>query len=151
MKKIIFCFKTLILLVFLSKITACNIAPGSYANAEVYEMNVDECTLIEAIQSFKKNYPQYNVPQQAQLQDGRKDSKDYWYYIYFYYPVEDQIVSAWTRPSGKGKTDFAFVGIIQGLTPGNFKAINRNFGSSENKEQKKKFEERILNIIKEKL
>ncbi|MEP6948198.1 MAG: hypothetical protein ABI863_02940 [Ginsengibacter sp.] len=100
-------------------------------------MNTDESTLIQAIQNFKKENPQYNGPPQAQLQEGRKSSNDYWYYIYFYYPVEDQIVSAWTRPSGEGKTEFAFVGINQGLAPGHFKLINRGFNSSENKEQKK--------------
>jgi hypothetical protein len=151
MKKIIFCFKTLILIVFLSKVTACNISAGSYANAEVYEMDVDESTLIEAIQSFKKDNPQYKVPEQIQLKDGRSDNKDHWYHIYFYYPEENQIIYAWTRPAGKEKTTFALVSINQGLTLGNWKEINRDFSSSENRDQKKKFEERILNMIKKKL
>ena len=151
MKKIMFCIKSFILIVFLSKITACNFAPGSYPYVEEYKIDVNESTLIEAIQNFKKNNPQYNVPEQTQLQDGRNDDNDYWYHIYFYYPEENQIIYTWTRPADNGKTTFAFVSINQGLTIGKWKDINKDFSSSENKEQKKKFEDRILNKVKEKL
>lgn len=146
-----FYIKSFTLIVFLSKITACNFAPGSYPYAEEYEINVNESTLIEAIRNFKKNNPQYNVPEQTQLQGGRHGDKDYWYHIYFYYAEEDQIINTWTRPVNKGKTTFAFVRINQGLTLGKWKDINRDFSGSENKELKKKFEERILNKVKEKL
>ncbi len=151
MKRILFCIKSFLLIVFLSEIIACNIAAGSYPNAEEYEINGNESTLIEAIQNFKKNNPQYNVPEQTQLQDGRNDDKDHWYHIYFYYPEENQIIYTWTRPADNGKTTFAFVSINQGLTLGKWKDINKDFSSSENKEQKKKFEDRILNKVKEKL
>lgn len=50
-----------------------------------------------------------------------------------------------TRPAEKGKTTFAFVSINEGLTLGDWKEINIDFSRSENKEEKKKFEERILN------
>lgn len=146
-----FYIKSFLLIVFLSKIIACNIAAGSYSDAEEYEINVNESTLIEAIQNFKKNNPQYNVPKQIQLQDGRNDDKDHWYHIYFYYPEENQIIYTWTRPADNGKTTFAFVSINQGLTLGKWKDINKDFSSTENKELKKKFEERILNKVKEKL
>ena len=83
--------------------------------------------------------------------EGRKDST-YWYYVYFYYPQENQIVLTWTRPEGKSKTTFAFVGLNGGLDVGHWKRVNQDFGlllfSSENRRVKKQFEERILNKIK---
>lgn len=145
--------KVFLVLVILSRITACNFAPGSYPYREEYELNVPEATLIEAIQEFKKENPQYVVPGQTQLTDGRNNEagQAYWYHIYFYYKDENRIVKCWTRPSGKGKTTFAFIGINQGLELGNWKDINKDFNLSENKEEKNKFEELILNKIKEKL
>lgn len=128
-----------------------NFAPGSYPYAEEYELNVNENILTEAIQNFKKDNPQYIVPEQVQLNDGPGGDRDLWYFIYFYYPQEDQIVCTWTRRISKEKTTFAFVGINQGLSLGNWKDINKDFSRSDNNKEKKKFEERILNKIREQL
>lgn len=145
--------KSLLVLIILSNITACNISAGSYPDAERYELNVNEASLIKAIQDFKKNNPQYIVPEQTQLIDGRDDNdrNDHWYHVYFYYPEENQIIYTWTRPAENGKTTFAFVSINEGLRLGKWKDINKDFSRSENKAELKKFEERILNKIKEKL
>jgi hypothetical protein len=124
-----------------------NIGGGSYTNAEKYELNVSDSSLISAIKKFKNENPQYNVPVQTQLTDSI-DKTGHWFHIYFYYPEENQIINTWTRNDGKNKTTFAFVGVNEGLTLGNWKEINRDFTRSENKEQKKKFEERILNKLK---
>ena len=141
-----------LVLIVLYGIATC-FAPGSYPYREAYVINVSESTLIEAIQNFKKNNPQYIVPEQTRLTDGRinEQFRDHWYHIYFYYEDENRIVKCWTRPAEKGKTTFAFIGINQGLELGNWKDINKDFKRSENKAEKKKFEERILNKIKEKL
>ncbi|MBK8712291.1 MAG: hypothetical protein IPL97_10535 [Niastella sp.] len=153
MKTLMAFIKSFLVIVLLSKVTACNFAPGSYPYAEEYEINVNESDLIEAIQNFKKDNPQYIVPEQTQLNDGRNNEagQNYWYHIYFYNQDENKIIKCWTRPIDKGKTTFAFIGINQGLELGNWKMINKDFSRSENKEVKKKFEERILNKIKEKL
>ena len=149
--------KTVIILAILTLIVGgviwfgYNFAPGSYPYAEEYEINVKESDLIKAIQDFKKDNPQYIVPEQTQLKDEQGGDRKLWYFVYFYYPQENQILCTWTRPIDKGKTTFAFIGINQGLELGNWKMINKDYGSSENKEEKKKFEERILNKIKEKL
>lgn len=145
--------KSLLVIFILSNITACNISAGSYSYSEDYEINVNEATLIKAIQDFKKNNPQYIVPEQTQLTDGREDepNQDYWYHVYFYYQDENRIVKCWTRPAEKGKTTFAFVGVNDGLKLGNWKEINHDCSRSENKAELKKFEERILNKIKVKL
>ena len=151
MKKNRLFLKSFLVIILFLKIIACNFSPGSYPYAEEYLINANEATLVEAIKDFKKNNPQYIVPEQTKLKDGRNSEKDYWYHIYFYYKEENKIIYTWTRPAEKGKTTFAFVSINDGLTIGNWKEINKDFSNSENSEEKKKFEERILNKIKEKL
>jgi hypothetical protein len=153
MKTLIVFLKSFLLIIFLSKLTACNFAPGSYPYAEEYEICANESDLIEAMQDFKKDNPQFIVPEQTQLTDFRsnEEGQNYWYHIYFYYNNENKIIKCWTRPIDNGTTTFAFVSINNGLILGSWKDINKDFNRSENKEEKKKFEERILNKIKEKL
>lgn len=135
--------------VYLAKI----FAPGSYANAEIYELSVSEPVLDSIVQDFKDENPQYKIPGELELKDGRANPNDHWYHLYFYYKKENQIVYAWARAAmgTKTKTNIAFVGINEGLKLGNWKDINKDFGFFENRAQKKKFEERILNVLKEKI
>ncbi len=56
------------------------------------------------------------------------------------------IVKSWIRGN-----KIAFVGIGSGMDLSNYKEINKDFDYSENKKEKKKFEEQILNKIMEKL
>lgn len=142
-----------ILVIFLLLFFGNKFAPGSYPYREEYELNVPESTLIRAIQDFKKANSQYIVPEEVQLTDGRnsESGQDFWYHIYFYYPKENQIIYTWLRPAEKGKTTFALISINQGRRLGKWKDINKDFNWSENRSEKKKFEERILNKIKKKL
>jgi hypothetical protein len=158
MKKFMAFIKSFLVIIFLSKIAACNFAPGSYPYAETYELNYSEEEVKTAIKKFKQEHSEYIVPKVTidgkttwDLKDEQSKEPNSWYIVHFYYPKENQIILAWTRPAEKGKTTFAFVSINEGLTLGNWKEINKDFGSSENKEEKEKFEERILNKIKEKL
>jgi hypothetical protein len=145
--------KIILAIIIISNVIACNFAPGSYPYAEVYNINVDESDLIAAIDDFKRDNPQHILPNEVQLVDGRNNEQgqDYWYHIYFYDKHENQIIKCWTRPNGQGNSNFAFVGINQGLKIGNWKMINKDFSHSENKEEKRKFEENFLNKIKAKL
>ncbi len=113
---------------------------------------MNESDLIKVIQDFKKNNPHYIMPAETHLSDGRKNEpgQNYWYHIYFYDQDENEIIKCWTRPHGSKKTTFAFVGINQGLDLGNWKMINKDFSILENRNEKIKFEERILNKIKDK-
>lgn len=126
-------------------------APGIYVYSEEYKLKVDEATLIKAIENFKKENPQYKVPEQVHLEDGRRDKDDYGYHFYFYYPQENQIMSTWVREMYIGKTTFAFVSVFSGLDLVDRKVINKDFSRKENKIQIQLFEERILNKVKEKL
>ncbi len=125
--------------------TSCNFAPGSYPYAEIYEFEVSEDKLIEAINKFKIDNPDFCVPEYIGLTDGRSKNKtDHWYHIWFYSKKENQIIYTWIRGD-----KFAFVSINEGVELGNWKRINKDFSRKENKIQKEKFEKSILNRIKE--
>jgi hypothetical protein len=131
-------------------------SPGSYPYAEKYEFNVKEADLINAVEFFKINNVKYCQPPQTQLKDGRHNPpNNHWYFIYFYYPEENQIIFTWIREVstiwGGKKTVFAFVSVNDGLELGHWKDINDNISDDENELQKKKFEDRILKKVEEKL
>lgn len=124
---------------------SCDLSPGSYPYAEVYEFDgIKEETLIEAVELFKYENPTYAVPKGLGLIDGRDESKiDHWYHLWFNYSGENQILYAWIRGD-----KFAFVSINQGTSLGNWKSINQDFDDSRNRKEKEKFERLILNEIK---
>jgi hypothetical protein len=130
-------------------------APGSYARAEIYVINLPEQELIDIIKEIKVENQELTLPQQMQdvLKDGRlgREKIDFWYHIYFYYPNKNQIVNTWTRPKTKTSTSFAFVGINQGLTLGNWKDVNESIFWWKNRPMKNEFERRILSKIEMKI
>ena len=127
-------------------------APGSYPYAEHYEIEASEEALIRATNKFKTEYPEFTPPDSIGLKDGRRDSPDeHWYHVYFYYPKEKQILHTWTRSSDKTHTTFAFDAVNEGTELGNWKSINDDFGGSQNRLQKQRFEQRILIGIRKNL
>lgn len=145
-------FSILLISIAIFGCISCNFAPGSYPYAEKYKVKIEESKLIAAIDKFKGNNPDYCVPSQVQLKDGRKDDRDdHWYHVYFYYKDENKILNTWVRQFDKETTSFAFVAVNDGLRLGNWKMINNDFSRKENRLQKEKFEQRILNEIKKQL
>ncbi|MDR7130950.1 hypothetical protein J2X69_003309 [Algoriphagus sp. 4150] len=133
------------LITWFSFLYSCDFAAGSYPYAEIYEFEVSENKLIETASEFKVNNPDYIVPENVGLFDGRsQDKTDLWYHIWFYYKEENKIIYTWIRGN-----KLAFVSIGEGAELGGWKRINKDFNRSENKEEKKKFEKRILNKLKE--
>lgn len=133
-------------------------APGSYPNAEKYELDYSEKQVIIAINKFKEENPEYKVPKTtidnkivSELIDGRDTTNGYWYFFYFYYKKENKIIFTWTRSSEKNKTTFAFVSVNYGLNLGNWRDINKDLNFFKSQAEKKEFEERILKKIKERL
>jgi len=122
-------------------------SPGSYPHAEKYEFDYPESEVIKAIDEFKTDNP--NIVGPDFLVDERINGQ--WYKVYFYFQDENKIVYTWTRPSGKNSTTFAFVSLNEGLTLGNWKDINDDFGFSENRRLKGIFKERILKEIEKRL
>ena len=150
MKKIAYTLFVLNAILMFSCVS-CSLAPGSYPYAEKYEISCSESDLVNAIERFKDENPEYKIPNQTQLKDGRRDGNDHWYHIYFYYEKDNEIVKTWIRKSSEGTTIFAFVAINDGLTLGKWKDINNSYPKKENKLQKEKFERLILSEIKKQL
>lgn len=138
----------LINLLLLATLASCNLSPGSYPNAEIYEFGVTEDELIKIIELVKKENPEINLTQSVKIPNGgtselMDERRDNWYSFYFYYPDKNQIVKTWTRSTFDGTTNFAFVGVNQGLTLGNW--------SDPNAERIEEFEQRILAKIEAKI
>ncbi|MEO7992088.1 MAG: hypothetical protein ABI663_21225 [Chryseolinea sp.] len=133
-------------------------SPGSYGHAERYELDYPEEKVIDAINKLKESDKELVVPKvtiqndgQWDLSDGKEKTSDHWHKFYFYDKEKNRILFTWTRPSGLNTTTFAFVSINYGLDLGNWKDVNDDFGSSENREIKKNFEETILQRVKRNL
>jgi len=139
-----------LLTAFLFYFIGWSIAPGSYARAEIYEFEIPEKDLAEIIKKFKTENTDLIV-NHPDLHDGRRNNKDHWYHVYFYYSDKNQIVKAWIRHSTSETTKFAFVAINDGLKLGNWTMINEYFWWWKNRPLKHEFEERILKGIKKKI
>ncbi|MEE1900094.1 hypothetical protein GN157_12365 [Flavobacterium rakeshii] len=140
-------------LIFLSLmfLVSCNFAPGSYPYAEIYTIEVGYNNLIQAVEEFKRTHPEYIVPDSVGLYDGKSDRPDdHWYHIYFYNKTQNKILYTWVRTSDEG-CSFAFVAVNDGLKLGNWKYINKDFSSKENRLEKQYFETEILNYIRQSL
>ena len=124
-------------------------SPGTFPNAENYDFELSEPELIKIINRFKENNKKYMPPSNYDLIDGRQNPKDQWYRLYFYYPETNEIIYAWTRVNTKNSTTIGFVRVNRGSQLGNWKDINRDFDYNENKKQKEKFNNVILNPIRE--
>ncbi|SFO38955.1 hypothetical protein SAMN05421741_1495 [Paenimyroides ummariense] len=135
---------------------AYNFAPGSYPHVEKYELDYSQDEVKIAVDKFKKQHSEFIVPTvtinnkgSLDLTDGQSNEITDLYKIYFYYKDEQKIIYTWIQPLDNNKTIFAFVAINKGLNLGNWEDINKDFSDFENKEEKRKFEEKILNKIKE--
>ena len=132
-------------------------APGSYPRAETYDFNISEDSLIAIIKEIKDENPELTLTQKVNISSGEQfnlvDGKTNGrlYSIYLYYPEKNQILHTWTKRKEPNITTFAFVGINDGLTLGNWRTINESFWWWKNKTDIEEFESRILNKIKEKL
>ncbi len=148
-----------ILILILCYYGAWTFAPGSYARAEIYELEIQEDALAQIIKDFKSENPELVLSKPVHipngndyyLQDGRSNSSDHWYHIYFYYPEKDQIVKTWIRQNSGNTTQFAFVSVNNGLTLGNWITVNKYFWWWKNRAIKEEFENRILKGIKGKI
>ena len=120
-------------------------AAGSYPFAERYLIDTTEEAIVKAINTFKAQHPSFVAPKY--LEDGRKDSSDHWYHVYFYLPEDSLILYCWTRPQSETETAVALVSINEGLGSGNWKDINKDFTSAENKKYLGIFQQRLLKPV----
>ncbi|HEY8918427.1 MAG TPA: hypothetical protein VIM87_18415 [Chitinophaga sp.] len=143
--------RKLIILVFAAvcSVYGCNLSPaGNYPYEERYKYKIAEEPLIDVLELLKENDSSLRVPGRYSFADGRVDSSDYWYHIYFYNRKRDEIILTRVRMSlDIGYTDFAFVAIKKRGYIGNWKYINKDFDSTENKARKQEFKTLILDRI----
>ena len=116
---------------------------GDYVDSLIYKPEQMIINLMDIIR-FKKENPEYNLFNLERFKDGKRNKKDHWYHIWFYYSQENKIVKCWIR-----NNEVAFVGLGDGMNLDNYKEVNKDFTRKENKAQKDKFEKLILNKIKE--
>lgn len=141
---------------YLWKKFSCGIA-GSYPCVETWNLPISETNLIDIIKEIKIEHPELEPPNVSYPTSNRHS---YWYNITFYYPETKKNVYTWTRPNEDTTcTTIAFEAIathIDSLTPINEikmdrQEINRDFDYFANKKEIKKFESRILDLIKIKI
>ena len=130
-------------------LSSCNLAPGSYPYAELYEVQTNEETLITAIHEFKKKNPEYNTPEEIPLVDGRSNAQDHWYHFYFFDSTNGQVVKTWVRGVGKHNSNFALVAVYNAKFTDRWKFVNKDFDDIENNKIKVRFEHEILDNINE--
>jgi hypothetical protein len=73
-------------------VASCNLSPGSYPNAEIYEFKIKEDTLIEIIKQVKTENQEIDLIQNVQIPNGGTyklpdERKGHWYSLYFYIPT----------------------------------------------------------------
>lgn len=141
---------------FLWKIFSCGVA-GSYPCVETWNLKVKERDLIKVIQDVKKEHPEFEPPNISFPTSGKHE---YWYDFTFYYKDTKENVYTWIRQnSDTSYTTIALVAIathVDSLTPIHEikmvrKEINRDYGYFANKKEISKFENKILNLIREKI
>ena len=122
-------------------------ASGSYSYAELYRYNVSADTLSNKLKSLKEKDTTLMPPAILHLMDGKRDSSDYWYRIYFYNKKKNEIIFTWVREEGSQTANLAFVGVNEGVRLGNWKYINKDYSETENNNKKEEFKNLILSGI----
>lgn len=133
---------------------------GHNTYAESYIVNYPEDKVIEAINKFKANNPQFQVPKvtisKSTFYDFMPDGRDTgissnWYTVYFYIKKQNSIMYTETSNIVKDKTEFTLVSLNKGLEIGHWKYVNRDLTDEEDEQLKSIFENQILNPIKREL
>lgn len=107
------------------------ISAGSYADAEIYQLNYSVEEVKDAIKQFKKEHSEFNTPKVSVRNEGEfelidKESKNHWFLIYFYNPDQNVILNICIRGNSTN-TKLAFVALNKGLDIGNWKDVNKDF------------------------
>ncbi len=126
---------------------AALISPGSYINTEEYELDCSKDKVINSIKKFKEKNTDFNVPERYNLFDGKGDSNDYWYHVYFYFKEDSTIAHAWVRQVDFEPTIIGLVSIKINSDDYTWKLINKDFSSEQNIYQKRRFEDKIVEPI----
>jgi hypothetical protein len=141
---------------YLWKIFKTSIA-GSYTHAETWTFYVKEDRLIKIINEIKEEHKELEPPNVTYPTSERNG---FWYNFIFYYSDTNQDIQTWTRQNNDSlSTTFAFVAIMPHLDAnkpydninGGRREINSDFNYWENRKEIKKFEDKIVKLIEEKI
>ena len=123
---------------------------GSYPDVETWQLDASESEVVKAIEELRKSDPYFQAPKNEPINCEEKSS--YWCHLNFYYPERREIVLAWIRSDyDSTSTTFALVGFDYEGNPSAPRMINKNFWYIANKLEIRKFEDRIVNPIKDKI
>lgn len=119
---------------------------GSYPYAQQYKFEVNDPTLIRAIKDFKKDNPNFKVPEDLSLPDS---SDSYRYNFYLYYQDKSQLFHCFLMTADDSKGSSIYLDAVNnGLILGNWKRVNEDYDRDANLKIKKEFRERFLNKLK---
>jgi len=124
-----------------------------YVSVERYEFNIGSDELESEIEIFKKNNPNLNPPADDPIfgSSAYDSTQEYNYFlpIYFYYPDKQVILMTLLMEGGKNHSALGFYSIINPKEKSriNDKEVNFSLGFFENIQQKKLFEDRIVNPL----
>ena len=139
-------FFSKIIILFCLPFLSCNFASGSYPFAERFEINAPEISVIEAVNSFKKNNPIFIVPENYGFFDGKTKPNEHWFHLYFYNIDKNEIYYCWTRPKTKKITTFALISVK--INDSKWLDINHDLSDDANKKIIDYFSKNILSKIK---
>jgi hypothetical protein len=122
---------------------------GNYGYAQRYDFTTSRENLIEAINEFKTQNPQYKVPANLDLTDS-SDSTAGYYHAYIYYPLENETIHfvAFNNPDYSKQSSIYLDAVNEGQSLGHWKEVNRDYGRNENLRVKKIFRETLLDKLK---
>jgi len=122
---------------------------GNSGFEQQYKFNVSKDYLIQAVEDFKTKNKEF-IPVSKYGAIDYLDTMTTQFTAYIYYPNEDEIVCFYidSKPNEHDESYLNLLSVNQGLHQPQYKAVNKDFGRSENLEIKKKFQERFLNKLK---
>lgn len=125
---------------------------GSYPYAEYYRFNISRNELINRINHFKEDNPQYilvTTDDQGKEIEYSDSYTDNFYHIYFYFKDTNETVHCFINTNDiKGGTFFGLDAISKGVNFGSWKVINtKDLSKERNNDIKKKFETEILDKL----
>lgn len=144
MKKILVVLILVLLSFYIVYEMARAFSPGLYPNAEMYEINLKDSTLISKIQKFKMSNSVFEVPNKIGLTDGYFGEHKERFGFYFYLKNENKTIFIWVRALTLSQAQLAFVSVNEGVELGNWKELNNDYDFFETRKERERFENLVL-------
>lgn len=121
--------------------------------AEEYKFNIPFNQLIDKVEKFKVENPEYNVPIKW-LHDEFDEYKHY-YFVYLFFAEKNEVAIFWINSDDETSSTIGLIEICKiiyvkdtiKLQDGGWLNVNEDLSKFENKQVKIEFEEKILNKL----